>query len=117
MVQFDFVPRVCYIYTKVKKVELQPLQRAFIVKMNGQEQTTVNELNKKLSKHIEISERQAKEVARFMKDVKPILKSYHDKIIVNEFLRNGWKVFVGVLTVLAIIGSIVSVGWLVLKGK
>ena len=76
--------------------------------MNGKEQITINQLSKKVTAHIELSERRSVEIISFMKAVDPILKSYHDKKVINDFLRGRWKVFVGILTVLAIIGSIVG---------
>lgn len=85
--------------------------------MNGQEQATLENFDRKLTKHIELSERRDKETTKFMKKVEPILKAHYDGIVVNEFLRARMKVFVGFLTVLAIIGSLVSVVWLVTKGK
>ena len=74
--------------------------------MNGNDQITLEKVDRKLTTHIEVSERQAEEVTTFMRKVNPILEEYHDKIAVKTYLRGRWKVVVGILTVLAFIGSI-----------
>lgn len=60
--------------------------------MNGQEQTTLNELNKKFDIHI--------------KDVTPMVKAFHDQKIVDKFINKVWRGVVSVLGVLALIGGI-----------
>ena len=60
--------------------------------MNGEEQATLNELNKKFDAHI--------------KRVEPIIKAYHDQKIVDKFLAKAWRGTVAVLSVLALIGGI-----------
>lgn len=79
--------------------------------MNGQEQATLESFDRKLTKAIEIGNKREEISEKRWLKIEPIVKAYHDKKIINEFLRGGWKVFVGLLTVLAIIGSIVSVVW------
>lgn len=78
--------------------------------MNGKEKITLASFDRKLTKHIELSEIQ-------WKKIEPIVKAYHNKRIINEFLNQSWKTVVGFLTVLAIIGSIVGVAWAIIRGK
>ena len=60
--------------------------------MNGQEQSTLDELNKKFDTHI--------------KDVTPIIKAYHDQKVIDKFISKTWRGIVSVLGILALIGGI-----------
>ena len=60
--------------------------------MNGQEQTTLDELNKKFDKHI--------------KDVTPMVKAYHDRRVIDKFTGRVWRGVVSILGVLALIGGL-----------
>lgn len=60
--------------------------------MNGQEQTTLNELNRKFDAHI--------------KRVEPMVKSYHDRRIIDKFISKVWRGVVAVLGLLALIGGL-----------
>lgn len=63
--------------------------------MNGQEQSTLNELNKKFDAHI--------------KDVTPIMKAWHDRQITDKFVDSISSKIVSVLKLIAlIIGILIS---------
>ncbi len=85
--------------------------------MNGNEKITLESFDRKLTRHIDLSEKRSEENAKFMKRVEPIIKAYHNKRIINEFINQSWKTVVGFLTVLAIIGSIVGVAFAIFRGK
>lgn len=63
--------------------------------MNGQEQTTLNDLNKKFDDHI--------------KRVEPIIRAYHDQRIIDKFITRVWRGLVAILSLLALIGGIWTV--------
>lgn len=60
--------------------------------MNGQEQSTLDDLNRKFDEHI----------AR----VEPMVKAYHDRTIIDKFIGKVWRGMVAVLGLLALIGGI-----------
>ena len=60
--------------------------------MNGEEQTTLNELNRKFDEHI--------------KDVTPIIKAFHDQRVIDKFKVQVWRGIVAVLSLLALIGGL-----------
>ncbi len=60
--------------------------------MNGEEQASLNELNRKLDAHI--------------KRVEPIIRAYHDQKVIDKFMTNVWRGAVAVLGVLALIGGL-----------
>jgi len=60
--------------------------------VNGEEQATLNELNKKFDEHI----------AR----VEPMVKAYHDQRVIDKFIAKVWRGAVSVLGLLALIGGI-----------
>ncbi len=60
--------------------------------MNGKEQTTLDELNKKFDTHI--------------KDVTPMVKAYHDQRVIDKFINKVWRGVVSVLGALALIGGL-----------
>ena len=60
--------------------------------MNGQEQSTLNELSRKFDKHI--------------KDVTPMVKAYHDRTVIDKFIGRVWRGMVAILGFIALIGGI-----------
>ncbi len=60
--------------------------------MNGQEQTTLDELNKKFDEHI--------------KRVEPMVKAFHDQKVIDKFINKVWRGVVSILGLLALIGGI-----------
>lgn len=67
--------------------------------MNGQEQSTLNELNRKfddLNKNFDTH----------IKDVTPMVKAYHDQRVIDKFIGKVWRGVVAILGLLALIGGI-----------
>ena len=78
--------------------------------INGEDQITVNKLHKLVTDSIAVNDTR-------WKKIEPVVEAYHNQKIIDRFVGKVWKGCVALLTVLAIIGSIVSVIWAIfIKG-
>ena len=73
--------------------------------MNGQEQATLENFDKKLSDHIDVSNK------RWNK-IEPMVKAYHDQKIIDKFVEKFSSSLVSLLKLIALIIGIVASVWL-----
>ena len=72
--------------------------------MNGKDQITLNQLYKLVTDSNKVNDNR-------WKKIEPVVKAYHDKKIINEFLRGAWRGAVAFLVFLSLLGGL----WTIFK--